>query len=92
MRKKHGGKEFIFAVNTMPEEAQITLSGKDLPDGEYRVLGENRTVAVKDGTLNDSFPGYMTHIYTNDDSFTSPVDIAALEEEIRQAEAACASK
>lgn len=92
MRKKHNNKEFIVAVNTMPDELKADFSGSGLPDGEYRVLGENRTVTVKDGKLNDSFPGYMTHIYTNDDSFTSPVDIAALEEEIRQAEAACASK
>ena len=88
MRKKHDGKEFIFAVNTMPDEAQITLSGKDVPDGEYKVLGENRTVTVRDGKLSDSFPGFMTHIYTNDGSFTAPVDIAALEAEIRQTEAA----
>ena len=92
MRKRHNGREFIFAVNTMPDELKADFSGGDLPDGEYRVLGENRTVTVRDGKLNDSFTGYMTHIYTNDDSFTSLVDISALEAEIAKAEAACTSK
>ena len=82
MRKKHNGKEFIFAVNTMPNKISCTLSGSRLPDGKYRVLGENRTVEVKAGKLNDLFTGYMTHIYTNDKDFPAPVDIKALETEI----------
>jgi len=82
MRKKHKGKEFIFAVNTMPDTLDCTLTGPGLPDGRYRVLGENRTVEVRNGKLNDSFVGYMTHIYTNDADYPAPVDIAALEGEI----------
>jgi len=85
MRKKHNGKEFIMAVNTMPDEFRCTLSG--LPDGQYRVLGENRSVEVKNGILNDLFAGFMTHLYTNAADFPAPVDIAALEKEIRETDA-----
>ena len=86
MRKKYNGKEFIFAVNTMPDKIDAGLTG--LPDGKYRVLGENRTVEVRNGKLNDSFVGYMTHIYTNAADYPAPVDIFALEAEIARADSA----
>lgn len=88
MRKRHNGKEFIIAVNTMPDEQNCTVSSPDLPNGQYRVLGENRIVEVRDGKLNDRFIGYMTHIYTNDLNIKAPVDIAALEKEIQATSAA----
>ena len=84
MRKKHNNKEFIVAVNTMPDTMDCTISAKGMPDGKYRVLGENRTVEVKNGKLTDNFIGYVTHIYTNDANFTAPVDVAALEKEIKK--------
>ena len=84
MRKKHIGKEFIIAVNTMPDDVTGTISAADLPDGTYRVLGENRTIKVKNGKLNDRFSGFMTHIYTNDATFPTPVDLSALGNKIRQ--------
>ena len=84
MRKKHNNKEFIVAVNTMPDTMNCTISAKGMPDGKYRVLGENRTVEVKNGKLTDNFIGYVTHIYTNDANFTAPVDVAALEKEIKK--------
>jgi len=86
MRKRHNGKEFIMAVNTMPDEISCALSG--LPDGQYRVLGENRNVEVKSGQLNDRFAGFMTHIYTNAADYPAPVDIFALEAEIARADSA----
>ena len=84
MRKKHNNKEFITAVNTMPDTMDCTVSAKGMPNGKYRVLGENRTVEVKNGKLTDKFIGYATHIYTNDDKFTAPVDVTALEQEIKK--------
>ena len=86
MRKRHNGKEFLFAVNIMPDEISCALSG--LPDGQYRVLGENRNVEVKSGQLNDRFAGFMTHIYTNAADYPAPVDIFALEAEIARADSA----
>ena len=69
----------------MPDTYNCTLSG-NMPDGTYQVLGENRTVTVKNGKLNDKFVGYMTHIYTNDLKYKSAIDIAALENEIKLAD------
>lgn len=85
MRKKLNGKDYITAVNTMPDTYNCTISG-NMPDGTYQVLGENRTVTVKNGKLNDKFVGFMTHIYTNDLEYKSAIDIAALENEIRIAD------
>ena len=84
MRKKHNGKDFIIAVNTMPDDVTCTISAADLPDGTYRVLGENRAIEVKNNRLNDRFSGFMTHIYTNDATFPTPVDLSALENKIRK--------
>ena len=91
MRKKHNNKEFITAVNTMPDTMDCTISAKNMPNGKYRVLGENRTVEVKNGKLTDKFIGYATHIYTNDDKFTAPVDVTALEKEIKKVDDAARS-
>ena len=84
MRKKHNGKEFIIAVNTMPDDVTCTISAADLPGGTYRVLGENRTIKVKNGKWNDCFSGFMTHIYTNDATFPTPIDLSALVNKIRK--------
>ena len=70
----------------MPDEISCTLSG--LPDGKYRFLGENRTVNVKNGKLNDRLTGHTACIYTNDEQFPAPVDIKALETEIAKVDAA----
>jgi len=88
MRKKHLGGEFVIAVNTMPDEYDCGIIGADLPDGAYRVLGENRTIVIRDGKLNDHFSGFATHIYTNDSTFLAPVDLATLTNEISKAKAA----
>ena len=86
MRKNHNGKEFIFAVNTIPDKIDAGLTG--LPDGQYRVLGENRTVEVRNGKLNDPLSGHTACIYTNDEQIPTPVDIRALETEIAKIDAA----
>ncbi len=88
MRKKHNNKEFIIAVNSMPDTLKCNIGGKNLPDGTYRVLGENRTVTVKNGKFSDTFTNYATHIYTNDANYSNGVDIAALEAEIKKADEA----
>ena len=87
LRKKHNGGEFVIAVNTMSDECDCGITGENLPDGKYRVLGENREVEVRDGKLTDHFGGFATHIYTNDASYPVPVDIEALESEIAKAKA-----
>ena len=84
MRKKYNNKEYIVAVNSMPDTLKCTISGKDLADGTYQVVGENRTVTVKNGKFNDSFEAHTAHIYTNDMSYKSPVNIPELEAEIKK--------
>ena len=46
--------------------------------------GRTNTVEVKNGQLTDRFPGFMTHVFTNAADLSAPVDIAALEAEIRE--------
>ncbi len=84
MRKKYNNKEYIVAVNSMPNAMNCTISGKGLADGTYQVVGENRTVTVKNGKFTDNFEAHTAHIYTNDMSCKSPVDIPALEAEIKK--------
>ncbi len=84
MRKKYNNKEYITAVNSMPDTLKCTISGKGMADGSYQVLGENRTITVKNGKFEDSFEAHTAHIYTNDMSCKSPVDIPALEAEIKK--------
>ena len=84
MRKKYNNKEYITAVNSMPDTLKCTISGKGMADGTYQVLGENRTITVKNGKFTDSFEAHTAHIYTNDMSCKSPVDIPALEAEIKK--------
>ena len=72
----------------LDDTIKCTISGKNLPDGTYRVLGENRTVSVKNGKFSDTFTNYATHIYTNDANYSNGVDIAALEAEIKKVDEA----
>ena len=39
MRKKYNNKEYIVAVNSMPNAMNCTISGKGLADGTYQVVG-----------------------------------------------------
>ena len=87
IRKMHNGGEFVIAVNTVSDECECGITGEKLPDGKYRVLGENREVDVRDGKLTDRFGGFETHIYTNDARYPVPVDIEALESEIAKTKA-----
>ena len=84
MHKKHNNKNYIVAVNSMPDTLKCTISAKDMADGTYQVVGENRTITVKNGKFTDSFDAHTAHIYTNDMSYKSPVDIPALEAEIKK--------
>ena len=68
----------------MPDRLNCTISGKGLTDGIYQVVGENRTITVKNGKFEDSFEAHTAHIYTNDMDYKSPVDIPALEAEIKK--------
>jgi hypothetical protein len=63
--KVEGGNQYLFAVNTAPDPATVTLK---MPAGcptKFYVLNEGREVSVKAGVLSDQFEGYGTHVYAS---------------------------
>lgn len=64
MTKKHNGATYIFAVSMYKRDTNATFSIDGLTGANSaEVLGENRTIPVKDGMFKDDFTGYAVHIY-----------------------------
>ncbi|MFP3902711.1 MAG: sugar-binding protein [Armatimonadota bacterium] len=62
---RHEGNLYVIATNITPIECIGYVRAEAL-SGEYQVLSEGRTIGVSDdGTINDHFDGYATHIYTD---------------------------
>jgi len=63
MVKVYDNETYLFAVamQNSPSTAHITID--DIGDANARVIGENRIVAIKQGTLEDRFKGYGVHLY-----------------------------
>jgi hypothetical protein len=63
MGRRHGGATYVFAVGTRGRAtgASFTLTG--VINGTAEVIGEGRTVEVKDGKFGDQFGGYGVHLY-----------------------------
>ncbi|MGK0190146.1 MAG: hypothetical protein ACI9R3_005966 [Verrucomicrobiales bacterium] len=64
MLKRNAETMHLFAVNlgSVATEAAFTIS--EAPDGaKVEVIGESRTVPLKDGRLDDSFKPYEVHLY-----------------------------
>jgi hypothetical protein len=61
MTKKHKGSNYIFAVAMRPgtTTATFTVTGGK----KVEVIGENRTLEVKNGQFSDSFSDYAVHLY-----------------------------
>ncbi|HVY69684.1 MAG TPA: hypothetical protein VHH73_07120 [Verrucomicrobiae bacterium] len=64
MAKRHGGSSYLFAVETRGHtgKARFQLAFRN-GNGQAEVIGENRTVAVTNGSLEDSFPPWGVHLY-----------------------------
>ena len=61
LKKTKDGESLIVALNTSQEssaEARIPVDGK-----EVEVVGEGRTVEVKDGFIEDRFESLSVHLY-----------------------------
>ncbi|SKB38040.1 alpha-amylase family protein [Daejeonella lutea] len=61
MTKRDKNAEYIFAVAMRKEGTKSTftvLKGK-----KAEVLGENRTISIKNGKFSDDFDGYGVHLY-----------------------------
>ena len=59
--KRHGGMNYLLAVNAATEPVSAELPAKGAATVE--VLYENRTSPVQDGCLADNFPPFAVHIY-----------------------------
>jgi hypothetical protein len=63
--KRQGGALYVFAA-AMRDSAQPvmgTFTLRTVTNGMAEVLGENRSVPVNGGKLQDSFDGYGVHLY-----------------------------
>jgi len=64
MVKKHGGATYLFAVAMRSGQTSATFTIQGL-EGEktVEVLGENRTLASKNGVFHDRFAPWDVHLY-----------------------------
>ena len=58
-----GGFRYLLAANSSIDPAAVVFRGLGVPDGAIEVLGEGRTVTVKDGSFRDEYIGLGVHIY-----------------------------
>ena len=64
MVKKHEGAIYLFAVAMEEGQTNAEFAVHDLPEAKtVEVLGENRTIASKDGVFEDSFGAWDVHLY-----------------------------
>lgn len=61
MAKNAGKENYIFAVAMRPGSTSATFEVSRGKKAE--VLGENRTIKVKNGTFTDEFSNYSVHLY-----------------------------
>ncbi len=65
MLKRYAGATYLFAVGARPTgRVHATFELRDCPAAvTATVLGEGRTLPVKDGRLADTFDSYQVHLY-----------------------------
>jgi hypothetical protein len=64
MAKEYGGDLYLFAASMRPGSAQGTFQLRGLRGKKSaEVLGEGRSIAVKDGVFADGFSEYGVHLY-----------------------------
>ena len=62
--KRHGGSSYVLAVGMRNAPAEGTFEVRDLPGNQTaEVIGEGRTIAVRDGRFHDDFAPYDVHLY-----------------------------
>ena len=60
--KRQGDSTWIFAVAMREQASKATITAKGAK-GAVEVLGENRTIPLKDGKFEDDFKPYDVHLY-----------------------------
>jgi hypothetical protein len=64
MTRMYKGMGYLFAVGMRNGSATASFHLQGLPaNGNAEVIGENRTISVKDGHFQDDFSPYQVHIY-----------------------------
>jgi len=64
MAKKHEGATYVFSIRMEGSPATGEFQVAGLPArATAEVLGENRSIPVRDGRFTDDFTGYQVHIY-----------------------------
>lgn len=61
MTKNQGGANYLFAVAMRPGETKAIFSVKS--GSKVEVLGEKRSIKIKDGKFMDDFSSYGVHLY-----------------------------
>ncbi len=62
MVKKHGGATYVFAAAMYMEDTKATFTMPGIK-GKVEVIGEGRTIDIKDGEFVDAFKGDGVHLY-----------------------------
>jgi hypothetical protein len=64
MAKRHGGATYLFAVAMRNGAARGSFQLRGLPEkAKAEVIGEGRSLAVRDGRFEDDFQPYDVHLY-----------------------------
>jgi hypothetical protein len=64
MSKKHNGVTYLFAVAMRVDKTTATFTLRNAGSIKtVEVIGENRTIPVKDGVFKDSFETWDVHLY-----------------------------
>ncbi len=61
--KRQGGSTWLFAVALRDKAAKASVVLKGVATATAEVLGENRTIPVRDGKFQDDFKPYEVHLY-----------------------------
>ena len=89
--RKLNGRNFVIAVNPQTTAIDAEITWPDSRTETLRVLGEKRSVYLKNGKIVKTFAPYAVHVYTDDSQYPEGVDIAAItvkiSEELKTAKA-----
>lgn len=58
-----GGRTYVFAVNSLPQQVRAEVRAPALADGPARAFGEHRTVDVTRHGFADTFAPLAVHVY-----------------------------
>ena len=63
MAKKHDGAKYLFTVAMRGDKTTATFNLQHASINTVEVIGENRTINVKDGVFKDNFEAWDVHLY-----------------------------